>query len=83
MVCHIIVVAAALAIGILPGCGGQAKPYPEAKVTTQIGKSGECAFCKKKIDDIKKNNLATIQGIRYILCDEKCAAGMKEWVKHQ
>lgn len=78
-----LIVAAVLAIGVLPGCSGQAKPYPEAKVTTLVGKPGKCAFCKKEIENVEQNHLVTIKSTRYILCNEKCAAGMEEWVKHQ
>lgn len=70
-------------MGVLPGCNCQASPYPQVRVTTPLGKQGECSFCKKKFDPVEKDNMVTIQGVRYILCNEKCAAGMEEWIKRQ
>lgn len=79
----LLVVATVSAVGILSGCSGQAKPYPQAKVATPVGKPGQCAFCKKKVANVEQKHLATIQGIRYVLCNEKCKAGMEKRVKHQ
>jgi len=64
----------------LPGCGD--KPaYPEPKVTSPFGSPSICAHCEKEIESVSENHLITINGVQYIVCDEECAAGVKEWLK--
>lgn len=67
-------------VWVVPGCG-QADYYPEAKVTTPVGQPGECVFCRKEIETVTEDQLATIQGTRYVVCDENCAAEQEKWIR--
>lgn len=72
-----------LLVGVLAfssGCG-QPDYYPDTGAQTPVGKAGECASCGAKIAEISEDNLTTIQGIQYVVCDEKCAAKQEEWVR--
>lgn len=68
------------AISMIAGCGEQA-PYPESQATSLVGQSAKCESCKKQIEQVTEDNFVTIQGIRYAVCDEKCAKELEEWVK--
>lgn len=78
--CSALVLAAALAGLALAGCGKQV-PYPEPEVTSPLNRPGECAHCEKKIESVGEDNLVVFDGIQYIVCDEECADGVKEWLK--
>jgi len=58
------------------GCGTK-RGYPTAKAITPLGRSGECAYCHKKIDRVEKANLVTFDAVEYIVCDEKCAESLR------
>ena len=67
---------------LLSGCQESA-PYPQARVTTPVGRPGICSHCGKKIGKVEEKQLITVNGIQYIVCDEKCAADLKKWVAEQ
>lgn len=73
-------VMVAVLLAALAGCGDR-PAYPEAKVTTPLGKPSVCAHCEKRIESVSEQNLVTIDGVQYIVCDEKCADGVKEWLQ--
>jgi hypothetical protein len=58
------------------GCGTK-RGYPAAKPVEVIGQPGECAFCRKKIDRVEKENLVTLDAVEYIVCDDKCAESLR------
>ena len=64
----------------IPGCAERV-PYPEAKVTTPIGRPGQCAQCGKKIENVTEDNTVVIEGVQYVVCDSKCEADLREWLK--
>lgn len=52
--------------------------YPEATITTPVGREGLCVACRKKISSVSKDNLVTIDGIQFIVCGEACAKNAGE-----
>jgi len=66
----------------ITGCSENA-PKREIAVTSPVGHSSVCAHCNKKIETVSEENLVTIEGIQYIICDEKCSAKLKKWVAKQ
>jgi hypothetical protein len=59
------------------GCGVK-RGYPTVKPATASGRSGECAYCHKKIERVERANLVTLDGKEYIVCDEKCAESLRD-----
>jgi hypothetical protein len=64
------------ALCFMTGCGSK-RGYPAAKPVVALGNPGECAFCHKKIDRVEKKNLVTFDAVEFIVCDEKCAEGLR------
>jgi len=55
----------------------------QAKVTSPLGRPGVCAHCNQAIANVTENNLVTVDGIEYIVCDKKCATELKKWLAKQ
>jgi hypothetical protein len=72
----------AVSIVIPLGCGPRVK-YPEVKVTSPLGRAGDCAACKKKIESVAKGNLVVIDAVQYVTCDEKCVAKLRKQIEWQ
>jgi hypothetical protein len=74
--------ASCLAIGAfaamlsLGGCG-RTGGYPTATPVSVLNRPAECAYCHRKIERVRPENLVTYDGVEYIVCDEKCAAAQK------
>ncbi len=77
-----VLLGSAMLAFLLSGCGEHA-PALEAKVSSPVGRPGVCVQCNKKIDDVSEENLVTVEGVEYIVCDEKCAADLKKWIAEQ
>ncbi len=79
----LVLVMVALSVGASVGCGQRAN-YPKAKVTSPLNRPGDCAACKKKIESVVSANLVVIDGVQYVICDDKCVAKLQkhlEWEK--
>ncbi len=79
----LVLVMVVLTVGVLVGCG-QRTNYPKAKVTSPLNRSGTCTACKKKIESVADANLVVIDGVQYVICDDKCVAKLRkqlEWEK--
>jgi hypothetical protein len=63
------------------GCGRVAG-YPEAVITSPIGREGVCVACSKKIGTVKQSNLVTVAGNQFIVCDEACAKKAEGVTEH-
>lgn len=70
----------AVLAAVLAGCGQRAN-YPKAKVTSPLDRPGVCAACKKKIDSVAKGNLVVIDGVQYVICDDKCTAKLRKQIE--
>jgi hypothetical protein len=77
-----LILLAGLACLLLPGCG-QAPGYPRVTPVSALNHPGLCANCGRKIDLVRQENLITIHGIEYIVCDETCAKGQEKLVANQ
>jgi hypothetical protein len=76
-------VIAVAVIGAAVGCS-QRVNYPKAQVTSPLNRPGTCAACKKKIESVVDDNLMVIDGVQYVICDDKCVAKLQkqlEWEK--
>ena len=81
-VCLLVFVVVAV-VGTAIGCGQRAN-YPKAKVTSPLNRPGACAACKKKIESVASANLVVVDGVQYVICDDKCVAKLRkqlEWEK--
>ncbi len=65
------------------GCSGKSSPYPEAQVKSPLGRPSVCASCKRQIANVGEDNLINVKGVRYTVCDEKCANSIEEWAMYQ
>jgi len=52
-------------------------------VTSPVGRPGVCDYCDKEIKLVTEKHLTTVRGNQYTVCDEKCVAGLKEWLAKQ
>ena len=77
----VIIASALLCLG--EGCGMGAAPYPEAQVTTAVGRAGTCESCSKKLERVGKDQYRTIGASRFVLCSDACADQMTEKMKNQ
>ncbi len=79
----LVFVMVVLTIGVSVGCG-RGVNYPKAKVTSPLNRPGTCVACKKKIESVADANLVVIEGVQYVICDDKCVAKLRkqlEWDK--
>ncbi len=70
-------------ICFVPGCGDSVPHIDTSNVYDPLQKPGTCEICKKPIDEVADENCLIVRGNRYIVCDEKCAEDMKEWLAKQ
>jgi hypothetical protein len=77
-----LILLAGLACLLGPGCG-QPPGYPKVTPVSALNHPGTCANCGRKIDRVRQENLITIQGIEYIVCDATCAKGQEKSVADQ
>ena len=68
---------------LVAGCGMGAAPYPEAQVTTAVGRAGTCEACGKQIEDVAEDQYRTVGASRFVLCSDACASQMTEKMKNQ
>jgi hypothetical protein len=73
---------AGLACLPLPGCAPQ-PGYPKVTPVSALNHPGTCAYCGRKIDLVRQENLITIQAVEYVVCDETCAKGQEKAVAKQ
>lgn len=81
--CLLVLAVIAILVGTSLGCGQRAN-YPKAKVTSPLNRPGACAACRKKIESVANANLVAIDGVQYVICDDKCVAKLRahlEWEK--
>lgn len=76
--CFLVVV---LASAFHVGCGREGG-YPEASITSPLGREGVCVACSKKIGSVNKSNLVTFAGNQFIVCDEACAKKAEGVTEH-
>ncbi len=76
----LLVLAAMVLVPVAQGCGRRV-PYPVPKVTSSLGREAICAHCSKKIQSVREENLVVIDGVQYIVCDQGCANGVREWLR--
>ncbi len=76
-------VALLFAASLLVGCGEQPPDMDTTTVSSPVGRPGVCAQCDKKIENVTESHLITVRGNQYIVCDEKCAGDLKEWLAKQ
>jgi hypothetical protein len=80
------VAAAAIASALLclcAGCGTGSAPYPEAQITTAVGRAGTCESCGKKLEVVAEDQYRTVGASRFVLCSDACAGQMAEKMKNQ
>jgi hypothetical protein len=80
------IAAATIASALLclsAGCGTSAAPYPEAQVTTAVGRAGTCEACGKQLELVAENQYRTVGASRFVLCSDACASQMAEKMKSQ
>jgi hypothetical protein len=65
------------------GCGIGAAPYPEAQITTAVGRAGTCEACGKQIELVAEDQYRTVGASRFVLCSDACAGQMAEKMKNQ
>jgi hypothetical protein len=65
------------------GCGEGAPQLDTSQVTNPEGRLGVCESCQKAIDEVTEKNFLIVRGNRYIVCDEKCGADLKDWLAKQ
>lgn len=70
-----------LVSGAHVGCG-RVGGYPEASITSPVGREGVCVACSKKISSVSKSNLVTFAGNQFIVCDEACAKKAEGVTEH-
>ena len=70
-----------LACAVHVGCG-RVGGYPEALITSPIGREGVCVACSKKIESVNHSNLVTFAGNQFIVCDEACAKKAEGVIEH-
>ena len=76
----LLLMAAGIVLAVVPaGCGRV--NYPEPKVTTPVGRPGQCAQCEKRIASVGKEHLVEINGVQYVVCDQNCADRLREWLR--
>lgn len=63
------------------GCG-RVGGYPEATIASPIGIDGVCVVCSKEISSVTKDNLVTISGNQFIVCDDECASQVEGVTEH-
>lgn len=66
---------------VLVGCGEQ-PPYPTPQVTTAVGRPAVCEACGERIAEVSEQNLTTIDGARFVVCDETCAETQRHWMRN-
>jgi hypothetical protein len=80
------VAAATIASALLclgAGCGLDSAPYPEAQITTAVGRAGTCEACGKQIELVAEDQYRTVGASRFVLCSDTCANQMAERMKTQ
>lgn len=75
--------AAALVVCLTIGCGTNSSPYPEAKVKTALGTASTCAYCRQPIPQVSEENMLTVKGVAYTVCNAECATKLAEWAKNE
>ena len=55
----------------------QSARLSDGKTGVRIEPARGLAYCHRKIELVTEDNLVTYDGVQYIVCDEKCAAGQK------
>ncbi len=68
------------ALLLLPAGCGDANPQPVPQVTTVLNTSAPCAACDRKIAKVTKENTFTYKGVLYVVCNEKCADEIRDWI---
>ena len=76
---HLPIIVLASAVHV--GCG-RVGGYPEARITSPIGREGVCVACSKKVDSVNKSNLVTFAGNQFIVCGEACAKKAEGVTEH-
>ncbi len=79
--CCSFLVAACIAL-VSFGCGSR-PPKLVPKVASPLGRPAVCAHCNARIETVTKANLITVDGIEYVVCDQKCAEELKAWLAEQ
>lgn len=80
------IAAATIASALLclgAGCGVGDAPYPEAQITTAVGRAGTCEACGKKLEVVAEGQYRTVGASRFVLCSDACAGQMAEKMKNQ
>ena len=67
---------------LLAGGCGEKPPYPTPQVTTAVGRSAVCEACGERIAEVSEENLTTIDGARFVVCDETCAEAQRHWMQN-
>jgi hypothetical protein len=68
---------------LLSGCGEKPPQLDTSTATNPIDQPGVCEHCNKKIEKVTEQNLITVRGNQYIICDKKCKADLKAWLAKQ
>lgn len=75
-------IVVAVVVGASVGCGQRAN-YPKAKVTSPLNRPGSCTSCKNKLESVASTNLVVIDGVEYVICDDKCTAKLRKQLEWQ
>lgn len=78
---EVAVVIFALASAASSGCG-RVGGYPDATVTSPLGREGVCVACRKTIPSVTTSNLVTFSGNQFIVCNEACARQAEAVTEH-
>lgn len=68
---------------VLAGCGGGGSPYPEVEPVSIYGRSGACESCGQPLPKIIDENLLTVKGNQYVVCDEACSAKLEDDIQNE
>ncbi len=79
----VFVVALSVVCLLTTGCGEKTPHLDTTSVTSPLGRPGVCEHCDKEIENVTEENLTTVRGNQYTVCDEKCVTGLKAWLAKQ
>ncbi len=68
-------------MALLAGCG-ERPPYPTPQVTTAVGRPAVCEACGERIAEVSEENLTTIDGARFVICDDTCREKQRHWMRN-
>ena len=79
-----VVVSASIVLGLfLSGCSQRAPELDTSGIQSAVSHPGVCEHCKFELDPVREENLIVVRGNQHTVCDEKCEAGLREFLANQ